>query len=205
MISYFSLRHFMFKGTEDIMRRLYIILAILLLAGCTASGKLVTDRMYHDRTYSINVTFPENYEITPKGKNSTQRVEATGRIVVGQKTSVVAPTYVLSVYPKDVELDAFIDKIKDNHFDPRHYWLYEETLHKEVEYCNCPARLIYFTSESQSHSRVRSQNMGVNAFIQLDSHYLVVEYIAFMDWYNESEFRDVLTSIDLNQFLVVNL
>ena len=177
------------------MRKLLLCcLGFAILAGCAASGQVLEGHSYMDDAYSFSVSFPQNYRLTPGGKNSKDRLVASKQTVVEGRS--LQPSFLLSVYPKDESGSRNVQEFAKDHFAKFVFELLENQSERETQVAQHHALLIFYTTRRTTGETWRKK--GVNVYIDAGAYYLVVAYVSGVANYSEPEFTQVLKTIEIN-------
>lgn len=173
-----------------------IILLISFLISCTSirSGK-IENNTYIDFDYPIQINFPDFQEIFVRYADSNFRVASGG--------TISRPVYKLLAFPKNTTFKEFIKSQESGRISHELYWEYQELTRVDRIIQNLLAKLIYFTSKTAitisgpgSYDVKHAKRYGINAYLELEDYYIVLEYITYAKFFDEEEFINVLRSVE---------
>lgn len=181
-----------------------MVLLLLIFIGCATSGS-INKTQFIDAKYPLKVTFPDKYELSSTGKNSTERVSAVyyeRELDVVGGLILLKPVFVVSLFDNNKPFNEFISDNKERFFEPRYYFKYNVESTKDVTGKGYPIHLIYFTSSVASAGdgfiSIKGNNIGITGFINLNKYYIKIEYIANSSKFKQADFDFVLDNIVMN-------
>lgn len=183
------------------------LLLIVFFGGCASTGKVVGNK-FIDAKYSLSVQFPSLYSVRPySNPDSRYRVLADYRsLSPNRRSKTIVPSYLLYVEPKD---STFSDSRMVKRFilvESLNYFirLYSPEAHQYKERMvvlpNGKSAIIrYFNSSVLLPDFITARGNGMAGFIDWGDCFIKLEYIAERDYFNESEFIEVLQSVNYKQ------